>query len=73
MTEADEDLLAEVSFDGGFRVPGRIYNRLFDYQKTGKKRHIYLRCMHDRPCHTHMRHEAVAFKACQASSRAAMP
>ena len=30
------DVLAEVSFDGGFRVPGSIYNRLFDYQKTGK-------------------------------------
>jgi hypothetical protein len=28
--------MAEVSFDGGFRVPGSIYNRLFDYQKTGK-------------------------------------
>ena len=33
------DVLAEVSFDGGFRVPGSIYNRLFDYQKTGKPPH----------------------------------
>lgn len=31
----DEDVLANVEFDGGLRVPGEIYNRLYDYQKTG--------------------------------------
>ncbi|BDA48603.1 probable DNA excision repair protein ERCC-6 [Coccomyxa sp. Obi] len=31
-----EDLMADVAFDGGFSVPGNIYNRLFDYQKTGR-------------------------------------
>ena len=31
-----EDLTADVAFDGGFSIPGNIYNRLFDYQKTGK-------------------------------------
>lgn len=25
----------EVEFDGGLRVPGSVYDRLFDYQKTG--------------------------------------
>lgn len=34
--DAAEDLMADVAFDGGFSVPGNIYNRLFDYQKTGK-------------------------------------
>lgn len=29
------DVMADVCFDGGFKVPGDIYNRLFDYQKTG--------------------------------------
>jgi hypothetical protein len=33
--EPKEDLLADVEFDGGLRVPGDIYNRLYDYQKTG--------------------------------------
>ena len=28
---AEEDAV----FDGGFRVPGGIFTRLFDYQKTG--------------------------------------
>ncbi len=31
-----EDVMADVAFDGGFNVPGDIYHRLFDYQKTGK-------------------------------------
>lgn len=31
----DDDVMADVEFDGGFRVPGDIYHRLFDYQKTG--------------------------------------
>ena len=26
----------DVVFDGGYQVPGGIYSRLFDYQKTGK-------------------------------------
>ena len=25
----------DVVFDGGYQVPGSIYSRLFDYQKTG--------------------------------------
>ena len=33
--EEREDVLAVVEFDGGLRVPGDIYNRLYDYQKTG--------------------------------------
>ncbi|CAL5223760.1 g6324 [Coccomyxa viridis] len=33
--DGSADVLAEVTFDGGFRLPGSIYNRLFDYQKTG--------------------------------------
>ena len=32
---AAEDVLADVEFEGGLRVPGDIYNRLYDYQKTG--------------------------------------
>ena len=43
--DGSADVLAEVSFDGGFRLPGSIYNRLFDYQKTG---------MRVRPCPTFM-------------------
>lgn len=27
--------LPDVVFDGGYRIPGDIYARLFDYQKTG--------------------------------------
>lgn len=73
LDEADEDLLAEVSFDGGFRVPGRIYNRLFDYQKTGKKRHLDLGRLHDRPCHTHVWHDAVAFMTLWPSKPAKCP
>lgn len=37
--DGSADVLAEVSFDGGFSVPGSIYNRLFDYQKTGMHSH----------------------------------
>jgi hypothetical protein len=33
---AQQDVMADVAFDGGFNVPGSIYHRLFDYQKTGK-------------------------------------
>ena len=42
------DVLAEASFDGGFRVPGSIYNRLFDYQKTGMR--IWPAPPHVQPC-----------------------
>ena len=31
----NQDMEEDVVFDGGFQVPGSIYNRLFDYQKTG--------------------------------------
>lgn len=31
------DLEEDAEFDGGFTVPGRIYGRLFDYQRTGVK------------------------------------
>jgi hypothetical protein len=30
--------LPDVVFDGGYRIPGNIYARLFDYQKTGARR-----------------------------------
>jgi len=30
--------LPDVVFDGGYRIPGNIYERLFDYQKTGAHR-----------------------------------
>lgn len=33
MSDESEDVV----FEGGFRVPADIYNRLFDYQKTGVK------------------------------------
>lgn len=32
-----DDLHEDVVFDGGFKVPGSIYGRLFDYQRTGLK------------------------------------
>ncbi len=40
--ESDEGLVAaehegDAVFEGGFRVPGTVYGRLFDYQKTGVK------------------------------------
>jgi hypothetical protein len=25
----------DVEFDGGLRIPGRVYGRLFEYQRTG--------------------------------------
>lgn len=31
----------DVVFDGGYQVPGSVYSRLFDYQKTGMLLHIY--------------------------------
>jgi hypothetical protein len=34
-TLAISDESEDVVFEGGFRVPAAIYNRLFDYQKTG--------------------------------------
>lgn len=34
---AVSDESEDVVFEGGFRVPADIYNRLFDYQKTGTK------------------------------------
>jgi DNA excision repair protein ERCC-6 len=33
--DADEE--EDVEFEGGFRVPGRLYSRLFEYQRTGVK------------------------------------
>lgn len=32
----NQDIEEDVVFDGGYQVPGSIYSRLFDYQKTGK-------------------------------------
>ena len=32
----DPDTTRDVEFDGGFKIPGTIYNRLFDYQQTGE-------------------------------------
>lgn len=32
----------DVVFDGGYSVPSGIYNRLFDYQKTGRFLLIWL-------------------------------
>lgn len=31
----EEPFAAE--FDGGYKVPGEIFSRLFDYQKTGQQ------------------------------------
>ena len=31
----NQDMEDDVVFDGGYQVPGSIYNPLFDYQKTG--------------------------------------
>lgn len=33
---AGEELPPDAEFDGGFKVPGNIFSRLFDYQKTGQ-------------------------------------
>ncbi|KAL3138902.1 hypothetical protein ABBQ32_005724 [Trebouxia sp. C0010 RCD-2024] len=33
----NQDMEEDVVFDGGYQVPGGIYSRLFDYQKTGVK------------------------------------
>ena len=33
--DPDDDIV----FDGGYRIPGTIYSRLFDYQKTGTYMH----------------------------------
>ena len=30
-----QDTEEDVFFDGGYQVPGSIFSRLFDYQKTG--------------------------------------
>lgn len=32
----NQDMEEDVVFDGGYQVPGGIYSRLFDYQKTGE-------------------------------------
>lgn len=32
----NQDTEEDVVFDGGYQVPGSIYSRLFDYQKTGQ-------------------------------------
>ena len=32
---AGEEPEPDAEFDGGFKVPGDIFSRLFDYQKTG--------------------------------------
>jgi hypothetical protein len=32
---AAADQEGDAVFEGGFRVPGNVYDRLFDYQKTG--------------------------------------
>lgn len=32
-----DNSLEDVSFQGGYRIPGYIYSKLFDYQKTGVK------------------------------------
>lgn len=34
--EEDVEKPPDVVFEGGFRIPGDLYGRLFDYQKTGK-------------------------------------
>lgn len=31
----NQDMEDDVVFDGGYQVPGSVYSRLFDYQKTG--------------------------------------
>jgi len=31
----NQDMEDDVVFDGGYQVPGSIFGRLFDYQKTG--------------------------------------
>lgn len=36
MEAAGEEPPPDAEFDGGFKVPGTIFNRLFDYQKTGR-------------------------------------
>ena len=72
LNAAGEDVLAEVSFDGGFRVPGRIYNRLFDYQKTGKTLSV-LCCPYMTSSATMGGHDKLAFKSSQVSPCAAMP
>lgn len=52
---ADQE--GDAVFDGGFRVPGNVYDRLFDYQKTGAKRlrrcvsGIYPKCLTFKPQH----------------------
>jgi DNA excision repair protein ERCC-6 len=35
--EGEAEAEAEVEFDGGFKIPGPLYQKLFDYQKTGVK------------------------------------
>ena len=35
MEESGEEMPLDAEFDGGLKVPGNIFARLFDYQKTG--------------------------------------
>ncbi len=35
--EQQPEALADVIFEGGYRVPGDLYSKLFDYQRTGVK------------------------------------
>ena len=42
LEDGGQDGGEEVVFDGGYHVPAGIYNRLFDYQKTGENHSIYV-------------------------------
>ena len=33
--DESEEKVPDVVFEGGFRIPGELYNKLYDYQKTG--------------------------------------
>ena len=33
--EASEEQMPPVVFEGGYQIPGKLYDKLFDYQKTG--------------------------------------
>ena len=35
--EEEEEEIPDIIFEGGFRVPGDLYSKLFDYQRTGLK------------------------------------
>ena len=42
LEDGGQDGGEEVVFDGGYHVPAGIYNRLFDYQKTGENHSVYV-------------------------------